>query len=131
MEVGGLQGQPNLAFLYPDWIESMHSNPLSFQFQGFTVGTPEKRLDWKRVRHHAPDAEWPPKGVKISMDYKMKDFSPEDFLTLSNESRVGRKTLFSDGFGEMSDAWKVRTSPLHERSSFMNEGKAGRDLYSK
>ncbi len=78
MDVGGLIGQPNLAFLYPDWLNEMTANPLSFQYRGFTYGVPEKRLEWKQVRHHAPDAEWPPKGVKLTMDYQMNEVSLEE-----------------------------------------------------
>ncbi len=29
--IGGLTGQPNLAFLYPDWLENLKSNPSSYQ----------------------------------------------------------------------------------------------------
>ena len=54
MEVGGLKGQPNLAFLYPDWIDDLKANRLSFQFKDFTIGKPKKRLEWAEIRHHAP-----------------------------------------------------------------------------
>ncbi len=129
LEVGGLTGQPNLAFLYPDWLEGLKANPLSFQYTGFTVGLPEKRLDWKRVRHHAPDAEWPPKGIKLTMSYQLGDLSPESLMQLSKESGTGRKLIFSDDFTSMSDEWSIRISPEHERSSFMNEGKPG-EIYT-
>ena len=129
MDVGGLSGQPNLAFLYPDWLNEMKSNSLSFQYKGFSVGTPEKRLEWKRVRHHAPDSEWPPKGIKLSMDYQLGDVSLEDMMALSTESGIGRKMIYHDNFSTMSDAWKVTTSDTHERSSFMNEGKPG-EIYT-
>ena len=129
MDVGGLIGQPNLAFLYPDWLNDMTANPLSFQYQGFSLGLAEKRLDWKRVRHHAPDAEWPPKGVKLTMNYQMNDVSIVDLMALSKVSSTGRKIIYTDNFSTMSDNWKVRTSSTHERSSFMNEGKPG-EIYT-
>ena len=34
VNVGGLTGQPNLAFLYPDWLDALKADPLSFQFKG-------------------------------------------------------------------------------------------------
>ena len=38
IDVGGLAGQPNLAFLYPDWIEDLTANPLSFRFSNWRGG---------------------------------------------------------------------------------------------
>jgi len=61
-EVGGLTGQPNYAFLRPEWLENLRANPGAFQFVGFEVGRPAERLAWKRVRHHAPGVKWPPDG---------------------------------------------------------------------
>jgi hypothetical protein len=34
IDVGGLQGQPNLAFLYPNWLDELKTDPLSFKFLG-------------------------------------------------------------------------------------------------
>ena len=68
--IGGLSGQPNHAYLTPEWIDSMESWPGSFQFTHFDQGIPKERMAWKRVRHHAPDATWPPKGRSLQMHYK-------------------------------------------------------------
>ena len=129
VNVGGLNGQPNLAFLYPDWLNDLKADPLSFKFSGFRIDTPEKRFDWKKVRHSAPDAEWPPKGIKLQMDYQLTDVSPEDLLALAQESNIGRKEMYHDDFATMKDVWNIRTSTSHERSSFFNEGKPG-EIYT-
>jgi len=68
-EVGGLKGQPNYAYLDPQWIDALTADPEAFQFTGYEVGLPQERMVWARVRHAAPDAVWPPKGVSIRMDY--------------------------------------------------------------
>ncbi len=70
-EVGGLKGQPNYAFLRPEWIDALTADPKAFQFVGYEVGKPRERMAWKQVRHHAPDTTWPPKGVYLRMDYRM------------------------------------------------------------
>ncbi len=70
-EVGGLKGQPNYAYLLPEWLNALKANPSALQFSGMEVGAPKERMGWKRVRHHAPDAEWPPRGVCLRMDYRM------------------------------------------------------------
>ena len=129
VSVGGLKGQPNLAFLYPDWLSGLKADPLSFQFSDFEIGTPEKRFDWKEVRHHAPDVEWPPKGVKLQMNYQFKDVPAGDLISLSTESKIGRNEIYHDDFSTLASAWKVTTSPSHERSSFINEGKPG-EIYT-
>ncbi|MFT4567887.1 MAG: hypothetical protein ACI9FN_002855, partial [Saprospiraceae bacterium] len=129
VNVGGLTGQPNLAFLYTDWLDDLKADPLAFKFTGFKIGSPEKRLEWKRLRHYAPDAEWPPKGVMLQMDYQLTDVLPEDLIALAEESNIGRKEIYSDNFTTMSDVWKIRTSPVSERSSFFNEGRPG-EIYT-
>jgi hypothetical protein len=70
-EIGGLIGQPNYAFLRPEWIAPLRTDPAAFHFVGLAVGRPQERLAWKRVRHHAPDVQWPPAGVHLRMDYDM------------------------------------------------------------
>ncbi len=69
-EVGGLAGQPNYAYLLPEWLDAMTATPGAFRFVGFKVGTPAERFAWERVRHHAPDAAWPSEGVHLRMDYE-------------------------------------------------------------
>lgn len=68
-DVGGLTGQPNHAFLLPEWLDQMKTNADAFQFNGFTVGEPEPRFAWKQVRHHSPQTSWPPNGVALHFDY--------------------------------------------------------------
>ena len=72
-DVGGLAGQPNHAYLDPAWVEAMTADPEAMRLVGFEVGTPSERLAWKRVRHHAPDVAWPPKGVGLRLDFAMPE----------------------------------------------------------
>jgi hypothetical protein len=68
-DVGGLKGQPNYAFLTAEWVGQLRADPEAFRFVGFEVGRPEERLQWKRVRHHAPGVAWPPAGVALRLDF--------------------------------------------------------------
>src|SRR6478736_1395386 len=68
-DIGGLKGQPNYAFLRPEWVEQLQADAAAFHFVGYEVGKPKERLAWKRTRHHAPDAQWPPKGVTLRLDF--------------------------------------------------------------
>lgn len=124
--VGGLTGQPNHAFLLPEWLDMMQADPAAFQFTGFEVGEPRERFAWKRVRHHAPDAVWPPKGVYLQMHYRMPD--PQTSPSAGLASEAGRDRLLEaafDGATALPDGWAARVTTAHERSSVINEGKAG------
>lgn len=68
-DIGGLVGQPNHAYLLPRWVDQMKAPESAFRFVGFEVGKPVERLRWKRVRHHAPGATWPPKGIRLRLDF--------------------------------------------------------------
>jgi len=68
-EVGGLVGQPNHAYLLPEWIEGMEADPAAMRLTGFELGEPVAPFGWRRVRHHAPDAAWPPPGVALRLDF--------------------------------------------------------------
>jgi len=83
-DIGGLKGQPNYAFLKREWIDSMENDPKAFQYVGLETGVPLERLSWLQVRHHAPDAVWPPKGVSLRMDYE----SPEQLAAKHGGKKV-------------------------------------------
>ncbi len=68
-EVGGLKGQRNYAFLRAEEIPQLRADPRSFRFIGFETGQPVERMAWKRTRHHAPDAQWPPRGATLRLDF--------------------------------------------------------------
>ncbi len=69
--VGGLVGQPNYAFLKPEWIPKLKADSAALQFTGFQISATKKPFEWKAVRHHAPGSQWPPAGVHLRMDYQM------------------------------------------------------------
>ncbi|MBN1852947.1 MAG: hypothetical protein JW829_09490 [Pirellulales bacterium] len=69
-EIGGLTGQPNYAYLLPEWLDQMTAAKDAFKCIGFSVASPTERIAWKRPRHHAPDVQWPPDGVCLRMDYE-------------------------------------------------------------
>jgi hypothetical protein len=66
--VGGLIGQPDLAYLRSDWIDAMRSDPQAFRFTGFEMGKTRERFPWKRVRHSA-DLPWPAPGVSLALHF--------------------------------------------------------------
>jgi hypothetical protein len=67
--VGGLTGQPNHAFVTPAWLDAMRADPRALRFTGWSSGKIEPRIAWKRVRHAAPDAVWPPAGLHLRLEF--------------------------------------------------------------
>ena len=130
-DVGGLEGQPNHAYLDESWIAGLKANPRAFRFKGFEVSQPQERFAWKRTRHTAPQSAWPPKGVHLRMDYELPVSARLDALVgqTSTPSDLFRRTLVSDDLTEWTDRWRIHTSDSHPRSSFNNEGKAG-EIYT-
>jgi hypothetical protein len=131
-EVGGLKGQPNYAYLLPEWVDALKANPAALTIFGMEAGEPQERMGWKRVRHHAPGVEWPPKGVYLRMDYHMPDGAALGGAGGALPSELGRKQLLGvkfDGATTLPDGWTVHASKAHPRSSFENEGKTG-EIYT-
>ncbi|QDS94467.1 hypothetical protein FF011L_32460 [Roseimaritima multifibrata] len=120
-DVGGLVGQPNHAFLTPEWLDAMSTDPNAFQLIDFEIGLPEERFAWGRGRRAAPGSVWPPQGVSLRMDYAL----PKQGEDLVMGSEVGRDVLWEEDFASLPADWKVVSSKAHARTSFENEGKAG------
>ncbi len=66
--VGGLVGQPEHAYLLPEWLDSMTADPAAFRFREARLGQVETRLAWKRKRP-AAESPWPPPGLSLTMDF--------------------------------------------------------------
>ena len=110
--VGGLVGQPNRAFLRPDWLDAMTSEPDSLRFTGFSTGKTAARFAWKRLfpATTPSDSSWPPPGVSLTLHfagrglsvdvhYELYDRIPllSKWLTIRNDSaqaiRLNRFTV--------------------------------------
>ncbi len=67
-DIGGLQGQPDRAFLRADWVKTLTAIPSSFQYNGFTVSDPQERFPWKATRpaEHLP---WPAPGKVLTLHF--------------------------------------------------------------
>ncbi|MGE4619601.1 MAG: alpha-galactosidase, partial [Planctomycetota bacterium] len=77
-DIGGLVGQPNHAFLRPEWVETMTADPTAFQLKGWEIVPIDERIPWKRVRHHASGVHWPPAGVALRFDLESPAPHPVD-----------------------------------------------------
>ena len=66
--VGGLLGQPEFAYLRPEWLDDMMADPAAFHCIGFDHGPTQAPFAWKRKRYSAGGA-WPAPGVRLSLHF--------------------------------------------------------------
>ncbi len=71
-DVGGLEGQPDHAYLTPEWLDAMTSNPEAFPFKQYAVGPITPHLAWARKRY-AANTTWPPPGKTLSLTFEPPD----------------------------------------------------------
>lgn len=74
--VGGLEGQPNNAFLLDEWIEVGTLKPptAAFRLAEWKFGETKERFPWKRIRYlpeHIEKQPWPPAGKSLEMKYRI------------------------------------------------------------
>lgn len=72
--IGGLTGQPDQAFLLPQWYSQLKALPNSLQFTGYDVGKIETPFAWETARQSqgkwgGAGLPWPPKGVSLTLHF--------------------------------------------------------------
>jgi hypothetical protein len=82
IEIGGLKGQPDYAYLDPSWLEQMTSNPEAFQFTGYSTGEPKAQHHWEPKRH-ADNVHWPPHGLKLTANFQPPENISEKYKGLT------------------------------------------------
>jgi hypothetical protein len=68
VEVGGLKGQPDYAYLLPQWLDGMAADPKAMPCQGYEQVPVQARFGWKQVRY-ASSTVWPPRGAGLVFHY--------------------------------------------------------------
>ena len=69
LDVGGLRGQPDLAYLRPGWLDRMTSDPGAFQLVGIEAGKTRAPFAWKRKRY-SEGRPWPPPGAALALRFR-------------------------------------------------------------
>jgi len=82
IEVGGLKGQPDYAYLDPSWLEQMTNNPETFQFTDYSISEPKACYHWEPKRHSA-NVPWPPRGLKLTANFQPPEGIKEKYKGLT------------------------------------------------
>ena len=82
VEVGGLKGQPDYAYLDPSWLEEMTSNPEAFQFIDYSTDEPKARYHWQTERH-ASNSPWPPRRLSLTANFQPPHLFREKYKGLT------------------------------------------------
>lgn len=91
--IGGLTGQSVHSYLLNEWLDSLKSEPNSFEYTGYSISDIRPRFPWKKRLEWMPeDLPWPPKGVEFTLNFKAPDY---------NIPEVPRKELYADKKGEL------------------------------
>ncbi|PHN06565.1 hypothetical protein [Flavilitoribacter nigricans] len=128
-DIGGLKGQPNYAFLRTEDIAGLTNDPAAMRYIGYATGPIKAPFEWKQVRHHAPNPNWPPKGTYLRLDFQMPAADAVKSSGQSLPSDFGRAALLQSDMTQVEPDWTLVHSDTHERSSFQNEGKIG-EIYT-
>jgi hypothetical protein len=67
--VGGLLGQPNYAYMSPEWLDRMVADPKAIRCTGFKIGKTKARFPWKKTRFSGKQP-WPPPGASLSFRFE-------------------------------------------------------------
>lgn len=92
--VGGLVGQPDLAFLRDDWITAMKPQPGSFRFIRYETGPIRARFP-SRPGRHASNGSWPPKGVELTLWFDPPAEGPRGIRVAVHYELLDGMPLFS------------------------------------
>ncbi len=68
LPVGGLTGQPDHAYLLPEWIGTLRPMPQAMALRSWHSAKPAAPFPWIRKRH-AANLPWPPQGVALDFLY--------------------------------------------------------------
>ncbi len=133
--VGGLAGQPDGAYLKPEWLDQMTADPSAFRCTGFRIGKTKERFPWKRTRFSG-DQPWPPPGASLTLrfdpgelgisgitvfvHYEMLDGIPllSKWLTIHNQS--GRRVRLNRFVNEVLAAVEYGSSVSEGGGHFPN-----------
>jgi hypothetical protein len=115
--IGGLVGQPDHAYLLPEWIDGMRETTNAFRLESWSAGKPVAPFAWHRKRHSA-NLPWPPPGVTIDFRYAAPPEAPQGLAVVvhyelyDNLPVIGKWLAISNGTDQPVTLDRVTTEVL-------------------
>lgn len=69
VDIGGLRGVPDHAFITPVWWDVLESGPEAFRLTGMSVGDCVKPYEWRPKCNAPADIPWPARGQRITFHF--------------------------------------------------------------
>ena len=136
IEVGGMTGAPEQAYLVEDWIQKLDTKPGAFRFTGFTTAQPIAPYPWQ-PKFNAPPMAWPPKGLRVTfhfsppadapatledllvdVHYEMYEGLPVLMKTLTLRNGSGGEIIVDEFNGEVLAVLQDKQPLLHVESDY-------------
>ncbi len=121
LSVGGLTGQPDLAFLRPEWLKTMTSDPNALQYKSVSFGAPTAPFDYKPTGHFQR-RQWPPKGAAATLEFAGHDLKVQVHLEIYDGIPLVSKWMTVTNTGSAKhtiDAYKSEFLGLIEGETFV------------
>lgn len=106
VEIGGLTGALDQAFITPEWYYRLHSTGKSFHLTGMKVGPCVKPYEWQPKCNAPPDIPWPALGRRVTFE-----FAPPETNVALNGLRIDLHYEIYDGIPVM-----MKTFTLHNQA---------------
>ena len=133
INVGGLTGVPDKAFISPGWLDGLRSPPGSLRLSGMAVGPCEKPYEWQSKCNAPRDIDWPPKGLRatfrftgegahrglgVAVSYEIYDGIPVVMKTFQLANKSGKEITVEKFEGEHLAVQPSVSRLLHVESDY-------------
>ena len=135
INVGGLTGAPDKAFITPEWFDKFESLPNAFKLTGMTVGPCVKPYEWQPKCNAPADIAWPAngrrvtfrfagsettpyQGVDVAVAYEIYDGIPVIMKTFSLINKTGKELVVTKFEGEYLAVQPSTSRMLHVESDY-------------
>jgi hypothetical protein len=109
VDIGGLVGALDQAFITPDWYYRLQSSGKSFRLVGLKVGPCVKPYEWKPKCNAPQDIPWPALGHRVTFEFA----PPEDNAALDG-LRIDLHYEIYDGIPVMMKTFALRNRTSKE-----------------
>ena len=135
VDVGGLTGAPDKAFITPEWFDRLESPANAFKLTGIAVGPCVKPYEWQPKCNAPADIAWPAngrrvtfqfagpeggphQGIGVAVHYEIYDGIPVLMKTFSLINKSGKELVVTKFEGEYLAVQPSTSRMLHVESDY-------------